>query len=107
MKVASATATSAQRFLFMICLLYVVHVHRTANPVRGTPTERLAYNRCMSPRTATASKHVKRELSRESIVDRALTVMDDEGPDAVTIRRIAQDLGVTPMALYWHVANKD
>src|SRR5262249_4174567 len=41
------------------------------------------------------------------IVERALTVMDVEGPDAVTIRRIAQDLGVTPMALYWHVANKD
>ncbi len=33
--------------------------------------------------------------------------MDDEGPDAVTIRRIAQEFGVTPMALYWHVANKD
>src|SRR5262249_41885624 len=29
------------------------------------------------------------------------------GPDAVTIRRIAQEFGVTPMALYWHVANKD
>ena len=33
--------------------------------------------------------------------------MDAEGPDAVTIRRIAQEFGVTPMALYWHVANKD
>ena len=26
---------------------------------------------------------------------------------AVSIRRIAQDFGVTPMALYWHVKNKD
>jgi AcrR family transcriptional regulator len=33
--------------------------------------------------------------------------MDADGPDAVTIRRIAQEFGVTPMALYWHVANKD
>ncbi len=33
--------------------------------------------------------------------------MDVEGPDAVTIRRIAQEFGVTPMALYWHVANKE
>jgi AcrR family transcriptional regulator len=33
--------------------------------------------------------------------------MDTEGHDAITIRRIAQEFGVTPMALYWHVANKD
>jgi len=25
----------------------------------------------------------------------------------VTIRRVAQEFGVTPMALYWHVSNKD
>jgi TetR/AcrR family tetracycline transcriptional repressor len=40
-------------------------------------------------------------------VERALTVMDTEGADAITIRRIAQEFAVTPMALYWHVANKD
>jgi AcrR family transcriptional regulator len=33
--------------------------------------------------------------------------MDTDGADAITIRRIAQEFGVTPMALYWHVANKD
>src|SRR5579875_3322686 len=49
----------------------------------------------------------KAELSRATIVDRALEVADSEGLDAVTIRRLAQDLGVTPMALYWHVRNKD
>jgi AcrR family transcriptional regulator len=59
----------------------------------------------MSPRTAT--RPPKGDLSRAAIVERALTVMDTEGPDAVTIRRIAQEFGVTPMALYWHVANKD
>jgi AcrR family transcriptional regulator len=73
----------------------------------------------MSSRSATATatrtgattgpvrRSSKGELSRATIVERALSVMDDEGPDAVTIRRIAHDLGVTPMALYWHVANKD
>lgn len=64
----------------------------------------------MTPRTpssavATASRRA--DLSREAIVERALAVMDTDGPDAVTIRRIAQEFGVTPMALYWHVANKD
>jgi TetR/AcrR family tetracycline transcriptional repressor len=62
----------------------------------------------MSPRTAaTSTRSAKSELSRDAIVERALRVMDVEGPDAVTIRRIAQEFGVTPMALYWHVANKD
>lgn len=58
----------------------------------------------MTPRSATATKP---ELSRAAIVERALCVMDEQGPDAVTIRGIATSLGVTPMALYWHVANKD
>jgi AcrR family transcriptional regulator len=60
----------------------------------------------MTPRSATATAS-KSDLSRAAIVERALTVMDTDGPDAVTIRRIAQEFGVTPMALYWHVANKD
>jgi TetR/AcrR family transcriptional regulator, tetracycline repressor protein len=47
------------------------------------------------------------ELSRDAIVDRALAIADAEGRDAITIRRLAQEFGVTPMALYWHVRNKD
>jgi TetR/AcrR family tetracycline transcriptional repressor len=57
--------------------------------------------------TKTLTNRVKSDLSREAIVERALAVADTEGLDAVTIRRIAQDFGVTPMALYWHVQNKD
>jgi AcrR family transcriptional regulator len=60
----------------------------------------------MTPRTAAATA-AKSDLSRAAIVERALSLMDVDGPDAVTIRRIAQEFGVTPMALYWHVANKD
>lgn len=32
---------------------------------------------------------------------------DAEGIDAVSVRRLARDLGVTPMALYWHVDDKN
>lgn len=46
-------------------------------------------------------------LSREAVIDRALDVADREGLAGVSIRRIAQDFDVTPMALYWHVKNKD
>ena len=46
-------------------------------------------------------------LSRDAVIDHALAVADLDGLGAVSIRRIAQDFGVTPMALYWHVKNKD
>lgn len=46
-------------------------------------------------------------LSRAAVAERALRLGDEAGLDAVTIRRLAQELGVTPMALYWHFKNKD
>ncbi|MBN9621204.1 MAG: TetR family transcriptional regulator, partial [Actinobacteria bacterium] len=49
----------------------------------------------------------KTDLSKAAIVERALDLADAEGLDAVTIRRLGQEFGVTPMALYWHVKNKD
>ncbi|MEV0385971.1 TetR family transcriptional regulator [Nonomuraea sp. NPDC050643] len=47
------------------------------------------------------------KLTARAIADRALEIGDAEGLDAVTIRRLATDLGVTPMALYWHYKNKE
>jgi TetR/AcrR family transcriptional regulator, tetracycline repressor protein len=46
-------------------------------------------------------------LSKAAVVQRGLALADAEGLDAVTVRRLAADLGVTPMALYWHFRNKD
>lgn len=46
-------------------------------------------------------------LSQDLIVDTALTVLGAEGLDAVTMRRVAQDLGTGPASLYAHVSNKD
>ena len=46
-------------------------------------------------------------LTRDAVVERALQLADAEGLEAVTIRRLGQELGVTPMALYWHVKNKE
>src|SRR5580704_4839569 len=46
-------------------------------------------------------------LSKRAVVDRALKLADAEGLDTLTIRKLAQDLGVTPMALYWHFRSKD
>jgi AcrR family transcriptional regulator len=41
------------------------------------------------------------------VVEGALALAEAEGLEAVTIRRLAKGLGVTPMALYWHVRSKD
>jgi AcrR family transcriptional regulator len=46
-------------------------------------------------------------LSKATVAERALRLADEEGLEAVTIRRLAKELGVTPMALYWHFKNKD
>ena len=46
-------------------------------------------------------------LSRERVLRTAVSLADDAGIDAVSMRRLAQELGVVPMALYKHVANKE
>jgi TetR/AcrR family transcriptional regulator, tetracycline repressor protein len=46
-------------------------------------------------------------LSKAAVVERGLALADAEGLEAVTIRRLAAELSVTPMALYWHFRNKD
>ena len=44
---------------------------------------------------------VRREpLNRERVLRAAITLADKEGLDALTMRRVAQDLGVVPMTLY-------
>jgi AcrR family transcriptional regulator len=46
-------------------------------------------------------------LTRARIVDTALRIMDEEGLEAVTMRRIGRELGVEAMSLYNHVGDKD
>src|SRR5881227_1900432 len=46
-------------------------------------------------------------LSRERVLRAALSVADSGGSGSLTIRSLAQELGVKPMSVYYHVANKD
>lgn len=48
-----------------------------------------------------------RKLNRDVVVGAAIALADREGLDAVSVRRIATDLGVRPMSLYTHIAAKD
>jgi AcrR family transcriptional regulator len=49
---------------------------------------------------------VRSPLSREAIVDAGLRVLDRDGADALSMRRVATELGTGAASLYWHVANK-
>jgi TetR/AcrR family tetracycline transcriptional repressor len=55
---------------------------------------------------AVPERGARRGLTRETIVARALEIGNAEGLEAVSLRRVAADLGVTPMALYRHVRDK-
>ena len=46
-------------------------------------------------------------LSRERVLRAAVALADEHGVEAITMRRIAGELGVVPMALYKHVSSKD
>jgi AcrR family transcriptional regulator len=46
------------------------------------------------------------KLSREAIVDAALALLDREGADALTMRRLGATLGVEAMSLYRHVRDR-
>jgi AcrR family transcriptional regulator len=46
-------------------------------------------------------------LSRERILETAVAVADRDGIDALSMRKLAMQLGVDPMSLYNHVRDKD
>jgi len=56
-----------------------------------------------------ARKHTSANpsLTRERVVEAAVQLAEEQGLPAVSLRQVARRLGVTPMALYWHVENKD
>jgi TetR/AcrR family tetracycline transcriptional repressor len=45
-------------------------------------------------------------LSRERIIKEALALLEEHGPGALSMRRLAERLGVAPTALYTHVRGK-
>ena len=49
----------------------------------------------------------RKPLSAERVLHAALRLADAGGTEALTMRRLGQELGVEAMSLYKHVANKD
>lgn len=59
-------------------------------------------------RTPTRASRRRRDpISREAIVATAIRLLDDEGLSALSMRRIADQLGTGAASLYWHVGSKD
>ncbi len=46
-------------------------------------------------------------LNRGRVLEAAIALADEAGIEAITMRRLGQELGVEAMSLYNHVANKD
>lgn len=46
-------------------------------------------------------------LTRDRIVEVALEIVDADGLDGLTMRRLGSELGVDPMLVYRHIADKD
>jgi len=46
-------------------------------------------------------------LTREAIVEAALRVLDRDGMDALSMRRVGEELGTGAASLYWHIRSKD
>src|SRR5260370_18984633 len=45
-------------------------------------------------------------LDRAQVVNAAIELLDEVGLDGLTLRRLAEELGVQAPALYWHFKNK-
>ncbi|GAA1992661.1 TetR/AcrR family transcriptional regulator [Catenulispora subtropica] len=58
-------------------------------------------------RTRRAKTPARTPLSQEAIVEAALHILETEGYDGLSMRRVASELGTGAASLYAHVANKD
>ena len=58
-------------------------------------------------RKTTAKRGRRKPLNREHVLRAAVALADEAGIEALSMRRLGQELGVEAMSLYNHVANKD
>src|ERR1700760_1856344 len=113
MKVARLTATNVHqrrdirhRLFPSSCTpdLFTVHVRRICTWYRLPCT---VYSCQVMAAKPAAEAPERARLTKSTVVGRALELADRDGVDALTIRRLATELSVTPMALYWHFRSKE
>jgi AcrR family transcriptional regulator len=74
-------------------------------PLRPIPS--VSGDRTRARERQVAGQAAARGLSRTDIVTAAIAIADVEGAEAVSMRRVARELGVGAMSLYWHVESKE
>jgi AcrR family transcriptional regulator len=45
-------------------------------------------------------------IDREQVLDAAMRLIERDGANGLTMRRLANELGVAPTAIYWHVGKR-
>jgi len=86
---------------------------RRADPARGRPVSDGAASISATHAPGgvwlrdLAPTRPRRNLTREEIVTQAIALLDDHGVQGLTMRAVAERLGVTSAALYWHVQTKE
>lgn len=60
----------------------------------------------MATTTATGTGR-RAGLDHDEVVDAALALVESGGPEALTMRKLAAELGVTTTTIYWHVGSRD
>jgi AcrR family transcriptional regulator len=88
-------------------------VNVSDEPVVDPAPDNDAHGDALPPKFAQATKakrdalHHDAASTRERILDVALDLFSDKGYDATSLREIAERLGVTKAALYYHFASKE
>ena len=57
-------------------------------------------------RKARSSQRREESLTRESIIEAAIELLDSNGEGGLTFRALSGQLATGPGAIYWHIANK-
>jgi len=74
---------------------------------RAARATQKAKSKAEQVRAQAARQKRRPALGVEAIIERALRIVDAEGVDAVSMRRVAAEFDTGPASLYAHVANKD
>jgi AcrR family transcriptional regulator len=83
-----------------------VDEHCSAAEHRSSSRFGVVANRVEEVRAGAARARRRPVLSVDAIVERALRIVDTEGVQAVSMRRVAAEFDTGPASLYAHVANK-
>ena len=57
--------------------------------------------------TVSRKRNERIPLTRDRVLEKAMALADEDGIDSLTMRRLADQLGVEAMSIYHHVPNKN